>query len=78
MWEAASRCRILRSSLDRSKPGGKRDPATSMRFFATSICSFNVWDLERCRCMRHSLYGGSAIVSHSPLATVDGAVMKKR
>jgi len=77
MWEAASRCLIFRSSLDRSKPGGNRDPATSRRFFAASICSFNVWGLERCRCMRNSLYGGSALVSQSPIATVDGAVIKK-
>jgi len=77
MWEAASRCLIFRSSLDRSKPGGKRDPATSRRFFAAAICSFNVWGLERCRCMRNSLYGESAKVSQSPIATVDGAVIKK-
>ena len=37
MWEAASRCLIFRSSLDRSKPSGKYDPATSRRFFAASI-----------------------------------------
>ena len=75
MREAASNAGSFALVCDPGKPGGKRDPATSMRFFATSICSFNGWDLGRCRCMRDSLYGGSAIVSHSPLPTVDGSVM---
>ena len=43
MWEAASRCLIFRSSLDRSKPGGKCDPATSRRFFVASMIFQCMW-----------------------------------
>jgi hypothetical protein len=79
MWEAASRCRILRSSLDRSKPGGKRDP-----------CDFKA--LLRDLNLLFQRVGLGTVSLHAPLAlwrernrlsvTVSyrgrGAVMKKR